>query len=363
MHGIRVLIISMLFVSSAAFASDWRIVKCGGRDHVTLENVAEFYSLGEMRRASLNFNLGDSPRGLRGAVGSNELYINNLKFILSYPVTEHDGKPVVSRMDLTKVIEPVLRPSRIKGADKVDTVILDPGHGGHDNGATSFYGNEKTFTMDVAARTKAALEQRGFKVHLTRTTDSFVPLEERVRFANRFSNALFISIHFNSGNSGASGLETYTLAPRGVPSMAADGPRLSDLQTCAGNSYDPENMALATAAHAALVSRSRLYDRGIKRARFVVIRDITIPGVLIEGGFLSSGADARKIAMPAYRQNMAQAITDAVLHYGRAVGSNAASGLLASKSSGSSTGPQVQHYPRVRLRATQPVVITSPTAN
>jgi N-acetylmuramoyl-L-alanine amidase len=109
--------------------------------------------------------------------------------------------------------------------------------------------------------------------------------------------ALFIAFHFNSGGDGANGIETYTLAPRGVPSMAADGPMLSDLRANPGNVCDAENMALACATHASLISHARLYDRGIKRARFVVIRDITIPGVLIEGGFLSNPEDARLIVV------------------------------------------------------------------
>jgi N-acetylmuramoyl-L-alanine amidase len=132
-------------------------------------------------------------------------------------------------MDLVKVIEPVLRPSRIKGAEAVDTIVLDAGHGGHDNGAASLYGYEKTFTLDVVNRARLMFLQAGFKVYMTRSTDTFIPLEERVRFANQFPNALFISVHFNSGGAGT-GLETYTLAPRGVPSMMADGPRVSDLQ-------------------------------------------------------------------------------------------------------------------------------------
>jgi N-acetylmuramoyl-L-alanine amidase len=155
-------------------------------------------------------------------------------------------------------------------------------------------------------------------VHLTRSTDTFVGLDERVRYANQFENALFISIHFNSGGAGT-GLETYTLAPRGVPSMMADGPRISDLDNCPGNIRDAENMALATATHAALVVRSKMYDRGIKRARFVVIRDLTIPGVLIEGGFLSNSYDAKLIASPEYRQQMASCILQAVQNYRRAL--------------------------------------------
>jgi N-acetylmuramoyl-L-alanine amidase len=88
---------------------------------------------------------------------------------------------------------------------------------------------------------------------------------------------------------------------------------------CPGNVRDAENMALATAMHAALVVRSKMYDRGIKRARFVVIRDITIPGVLIEGGFLSNSFDAKLVATPDYRQQMASCILQAVQNYRRAL--------------------------------------------
>jgi N-acetylmuramoyl-L-alanine amidase len=284
-----------------------------------MRNVAEFYGLADYERTSNTLTLGSPGRSLRGTVGSNELYINNLKFILSYPIEEVDGEAIVSRMDLTKVIEPVLRPSRIRDAAVIDSVVLDPGHGGYDNGATSIWGCEKTYALDVAWRAKALLEMQGLKVYMTRTTDEFIPLEDRVHFANMHPTALFIAIHFNSGGADASGIETYTLAPRGVPSMAADGPLLSDLRPSAGNICDAENMALACATHASLICHSRLYDRGIKRARFVVIRDICLPGVLIEGGFLSNPDDARLIATPQYREEEAQCIAIAVRNYRNAV--------------------------------------------
>lgn len=190
--------------------------------------------------------------------------------------------------------------------------------------------------------------RRGLKVVLTRSSDVFVPLEERARIANRHPNGLFVSVHFNSGGSGT-GLETYTLAPRGVPSMMADGPRISDLDPCPGHACDAQNIALATAMHAALVVKSRLYDRGIKRARFVVIRDIQIPGVLIEGGFLSNTNDARLIATPAYRQTMAQCIFQAVQNYRRAVAPQASD--LPAGNAESEPSPMVS--------ADGPTVITS----
>jgi N-acetylmuramoyl-L-alanine amidase len=299
-------------------------------------------------------------RSLRGSLGSVEFYINGLKFNLSYPIAESGGKMVISRMDLTKVIEPVLRPSKIKNAEKIDTIVLDAGHGGHDRGALSPYGCEAQYTLDVVARTRALLMQAGFKVVLTRSNDTFIPLGERTRIANQYSNALFISVHFNSGGAGT-GLETYTLAPRGVPSMMADGPRVSDLDMCTGNVNDAQNMALATATHASLVVRSKMFDRGIKRARFVVIRDIEIPGVLIEGGFLSNLYDARIIAMPAYRQQMASCILQAVQNYRRAVGTQ-----IADVAKVGGDGPQVEtNGPRMRINPTQndaePTVVV-PTA-
>ena len=303
----RLFIVIFLFCA-AARAGDWTVIKSGGRDYVTLRNVADFYELGDYRRVSNTLTLGTPTRSLLGTVGSNEFYINNLKFILSYPIEQVNGQAIISRMDLTKVIEPVLRPSRIRDAAVIDSVVLDPGHGGYDNGAMSVWGCEKNYALDVAWRTKALLEAVGLRVYMTRTRDEFVPLEERVRFANAHPRALFIAIHFNSGGPDANGIETYTLAPRGVPSMAADGPMLSDLRPCAGNVCDAENMALACATHASL-----------KRARFVVIRDIDIPGVLVEGGFLSNPGDARLIATPLYRQEEAQCIAIAVRNYRNAV--------------------------------------------
>ncbi len=323
----EILTIFALLFCVRTFAADWTLVKHDGRDYVTFDNVAQFYGLGNVQRSGNGFSIAIGNRSLKGQAGSVEFFINNLKFNLSYPVIDQSGHLCISRMDLVKIVEPVLRPSKIQDSELVDTVILDPGHGGHDNGATSPFGNEKTFTLDVANRARMLFLQQGYKVYMTRNSDEFIPLEDRVRFANRFPNALFISIHFNSGGAGT-GLETYTLAPRGVPSMMADGPRVSDLQECPGNGRDAENMALATATHASLIVHLHafdhgMYDRGIKRARFVVIRDIMIPGVLVEGGFLSNLYDAKLIANQEYREGMATSIFQAVQTYRRAVGQSA----------------------------------------
>jgi N-acetylmuramoyl-L-alanine amidase len=211
----------------------------------------------------------------------------------------------------------------------------------------------------VVSRARLLFMQAGFKVVLTRSSDTFISLPDRVRIANAQKNALFISVHFNAGGAGT-GLETYTLAPRGVPSRAADGPSITDLTPCAGHQNDAENMALATATHAAMVVRSRMWDRGIKRARFVVIRDIAIPGVLVEGGFLTNVNDAKVVATPQYRQQMAGAILQAVQNYRRAVGTQA--GVVAVQRVGPEPPPPpVTEPPADSTTEEGPRVIT-PTA-
>ncbi len=309
-----------LLPARAQAAGDWKLVKHQGRDHVTVANIANFYGFTSQTSSGNSFRLATGRTSLSGSVGSVEILINGIKFIMSYPAEQVNGQILISRMDLSKLIEPVLRPGRIQGGANSRTIILDAGHGGHDTGARGLWGNEKNFTLDVANRARDLLTRLGYQVKMTRSTDRFIPLHERAAFANRHPNALFISIHFNSSNNrDATGIETFTLAPRGVPSTWQDGPRVSDFQLCAGNARDAENMVLATAAHASMLRRLRMPDRGIKRARFVVIREIKIPGVLLEGGFVTHSTDSRRIASPAYRQEMAYSIVDAVKSYRTAV--------------------------------------------
>ncbi|HEV3063935.1 MAG TPA: N-acetylmuramoyl-L-alanine amidase [Chthoniobacterales bacterium] len=311
---------SLLFLLACnALGFDWTLIKHDGRDYVPVEDVAKFYSFTQADYANDTVNLEGATLRMQGAVNARELYLNGLKFILSFPIIKVDNKILMSRMDLSKLVEPVLRPAKISTAP-VHTVVLDAGHGGYDQGAFSILGNEKDFALDVVERARDLLTKAGFNVRLTRSADVFVRLEDRAAFTNRQSNAIFVSVHFNAGaREDAGGVETYSLAPRGVPSTNNANVSLVDFQPCIGNLRDPENIALATAMHAALITKLRVSDRGIKRARFIVLRDCNIPAVLIEGGFLTNAQDRVRIATPIYRQMLAQAILQGVLSYNRAV--------------------------------------------
>ncbi|MCX7869451.1 MAG: N-acetylmuramoyl-L-alanine amidase [Terrimicrobiaceae bacterium] len=303
--------------------AEWNVVLHEGRRYVTIENVAEFYRMTVEASSGPDFRLAAPGRSIVGRAGARDIRINGVKYVLCFPMASKDGRTIISAMDVTKIIEPVLRPQKIQNATAVKTVVLDPGHGGHDSGAKGPFGKEKDAALDVALRAKKLLEAQGYTVRMTRTTDVFVPLEERARFANRFPNAVFVSIHFNKSRSNAgTGIETYCLAPRGVPSMDEENLSYSDYKLHPGHARDPENIALATAVHASMVRKINLPDRGIKRARFHVIRETQIPGILLEGGFMNHPVDARLIASPIFRQQMAGAILAGVNTFRGAVAGN-----------------------------------------
>jgi hypothetical protein len=96
-------------------------------------------------------------------VGSDDIFINNVKFCLSFPVQERNGQAMVSRVDLVKLLHPIIRPSHIQNAVGFNTVVIDPGHGGEDSGAVGSYGAEKNYTLDTAFRLKRKLEAAGYR--------------------------------------------------------------------------------------------------------------------------------------------------------------------------------------------------------
>ena len=296
----------------------FEIVKYEGRDYVTAESMHRFYRFSTFKVDGNRVLLSNPTLILKADIGSQEMLMNNIKFILSYPLTTVGGKPAFSRLDLCKLIDPVLLPSHISDSDPFDTVVVDAGHGGHDSGARGVYGFEKDFTLQMALTVKTALMQRGFKVVMTRSTDEFITLGGRAEIANATPHSIFLSLHFNSSGPAASGIETFALSPQGSASTFM-GQRSSDYHAFTGNHQDSANIALATAVHAMVIHRFKLVDRGIKRARWSVLTGCNRPGILFEGGFVTNGTECRLIASTTYRTAVAAAIGDAIVNYRRAL--------------------------------------------
>lgn len=172
------------------------------------------------------------------------------------------------------------------------TVVIDAGHGGHDRGAANGKVYEKHLALDTAYRLQAILKKMGYHTVMTRSRDYFVPLGERARIANAQSNAIFVSIHFNhTWRKEASGLETFY--------------------------FHSEAAQMASFVQAGIVRHTATQNRHAKFARFFVLRKTSIPGILVEGGFVSNQRECDRMKSAAFRQGIAEGIAEGVKRYAK----------------------------------------------
>lgn len=296
----------------------WKLIEHEGRDYVPAQDIQRFYEFPRLQREGRHLFFRAARLVMRWTSGTDDIFINNVKFCLSFPVLERDGKFHVSRMDLSKLIDPIIKPSHIKNAIVFDTVVIDPGHGGEDSGAVGSYGAEKVYALDTAFRLKRELEPLGYKVVLTRSTDVFISRPRRVEIANTTPKSIFVSLHYNSYTSTAQGLETFALAPQGTANTDK-ALKASDMVGRRGNERDSENIALATAVHANCLFKLRSVDRGVKRHRFDVLAGIQRPAILVEGGFVSNASEGARIHMATFRDTLAKAISGGIQNFRKAL--------------------------------------------
>jgi N-acetylmuramoyl-L-alanine amidase len=311
--------VGVFIISHSSFAADdWQFIKINGRDYLTVDNISKFYGLpAEVAPSGAQIKLETVKNPLEFITGSREVIINGARSWLCFPVLEQNGNFLVSRTDVAKTIEPLVRPHRITNTGKIGTVVLDPGHGGHDKGAVCRYGSEKNFALDVARQLRPLLQAKGFRVIMTREGDYFVPLEVRARIANTARDSIFVSIHFNATDRdpSATGFEIFSFTPRGAPSTSDNWVTSSSASVQAGSKVDAQSMALSACIYHSLLGHIPEFDRGIKRARFAVLRLTEVPAVLVEGGFLTERGESRLIAKKDWRGRLAQAISVGIENY------------------------------------------------
>jgi N-acetylmuramoyl-L-alanine amidase len=296
----------------------------------TLSAASTDYYLGESVR---QLGLRDAPRQANDGRSSERyvtrgglslyaeyskefILVDGVKVMLEDPVGSQRGHLTLSKLDYEKVFVPLFWEAPTAG---VRRIVIDPGHGGKDTGKINgpYKYNEKAATLDTAARLKIVLEKQGFEVVFTRTKDVFIELEDRPAVVVATKADLFISLHYNAGPAGdtaSSGIETYCLTPAGQKSTNA-GKAKSTTGAEAGNRFDTANMQLAWGIQRRLLAGTGSEDRGVRRARFAVLRPLTCPGVLIEGGFISSRKEGAQIADAAYRQKIAESVAAGIVDY------------------------------------------------
>ena len=247
--------------------------------------------------------------------------VNGINVALSFPVALDHGTLLIAQMDLNTAIRPLLFLPRFADPKRITTICLDPGHGGKDTGNHTFWHSEKTYTLALALELRDQLQKAGFNVILTRSRDTYVELPDRPALANRRGADLFVSLHFNAtptGKDDVEGPQTYCITPVGASSTDAQGEGANFGPTTA-NRVEQRSLLLAYQMQKSLVQSLRVPDRGVRRARYAVLRDAAMPAILIEGGYMTHPVERKKIYDAAYRRQMAQAMVKGILTYQRLV--------------------------------------------
>ncbi len=223
----------------------------------------------------------------------------------------------INRMDVETIWNPLFTPGPALREQGWELVMIDPGHGGRDPGAEIPGLLEKDITWAISRRVTDILRAQGIAVLLTRKGDWTRSLEYRTDLARRKGADLFVSIHANKAHSRqAGGIESFVLPARGFPPTTSTIP---DDGIYPGNAHDAANTLLGHYVHRSLIRKTGAVDRGLKRARFAVLRDAPCPAVLVECGFMSHPGDEQRLRSTVYLDLLAEAIAEGIQAYLSAV--------------------------------------------
>ncbi|WP_232713533.1 N-acetylmuramoyl-L-alanine amidase [Bacillus xiapuensis] len=219
----------------------------------------------------------------------------------------NNEKPNVTIIPPGGVPAPKPDPKPIQPAGNVDpriaqkVIVLDPGHGGSDPGSDGYGLLEKDVALATGLKVNSYLKKTPFQVKMTRSSDWYPTLSGRVSFAKRAGADVFVSIHNNAFNGSANGTETYYYSAYRNPNVA-------------------DSKLLASKIQKRLITAWKLKDRGVKNGNFHVIRENTMPAVLVELGFIDNYHDNQKLRSPYWRDVAAKAISYGILDYYKAKG-------------------------------------------
>lgn len=273
---------------------------------------------------------------IRLAPGLSVALVNGVPQPLGAPVVLHDGIVWIPARALLPWATPVPPMGTVPpgGMYAIRTVVLDAGHGGRDAGAVGAGGiREKDVVLDITRRLRSRLEAEGIKVIMTRSDDRFISLGQRAALANRHHADLFVSIHANASRArGASGYEVYYLSEAtddaaralAVAENAAleleTGPRLTQsTEAIVWDLLNTENRTTSRELAAVVCRGMRQFlpadNRGVKSARFYVLKWTQMPAILVEVGFVTNRTEGQRLRVADYRQHVSDGIAHGLLAY------------------------------------------------
>tara|TARA_R110002096_G_scaffold16106_48_gene55326 strand:- start:10761 stop:11825 length:1065 start_codon:yes stop_codon:yes gene_type:complete len=298
----------------------WNSIKIDGRNYVAVADLAKAYSMTRMtpREDPKEIAFGGDKHTLAVKIDSRQSLIDGVRHWLSFPVVSKDEnkRVFVSLIDVRSTIVPAFEPGAAQGIGPVKTIVFDPGHGGHDPGGIGLLGVERDYTLDLVKRTRKLLEAKGITVVQNRLSDFFIPLHKRPSMTKNYDAPIFVSLHLNAAtNREANGIEIFSIPPLGAPPHGAKPDKKADIEKHPNTPHEPASFILANTIHQALLGKTAAFDRGVKRARFSVLRHASVPAVLVEGGFISHKEEAKRIHTPEWRQKFASALADGIEAY------------------------------------------------
>lgn len=297
----------------------WEMLFHEGTEYVTATSISKFYRFPSLEHHKDHIAFISPVLIMLGTAGSRDFRLNNIKMVLCHPVLHLDQSFYISRLDLCKIIDPVLRPSKILKSTGFDTVILDPAIIESKPGTSAPEGPEADYPLKLARALRTNLEKRGLKVVLTREDSTPLPVEARSLQANSTPGSIYLHLQLKNGTKGVRGIESIALAPEGAPaSNFPDQPE--EVGAFPGNKRDSENIALATALQASAVANLRLTDGGVHQGRLEELRALEQPGASFVAGYLTHPSDVALIKTDKFHKDLAQALGDAIESFRRAVG-------------------------------------------
>lgn len=284
----------------------WEPQVIGKAEYIPLEQIRGFYGFDPIERRERELVLNTPEISMKLAMGSREIAINGTKLILQNEVKGKDGGAFLSKADVSGMIDPILRPEFIKEMWNFNTVVIDPGYGGKNQGVESAWGTAAEHSLVIARLVKAELEKRGLKVVMTREDDQDLLLKDRARIANGVDGAtILINITFESGPKDRRGVSTSALASHG-DRLAEEGQGLTNA-----------SVALGMAVHGSILRRlgKNTEDRGLGRTKYSVLSEAKCPRISVNAGYLTHPIDGINAGNDKYRDAIAKGVADGVLKY------------------------------------------------
>lgn len=313
-RGIGILLI--LFLTACTSPSAVRTLDAHGHTYVPMKSIASYFSMTVSQPAPDRIRLKNKWHTLEFETNSRRCWVNGTMLWLNNPLRRVGSQWGLQEPDFSKTLDPSIRPYVFLKNVGRRIVVLDPGHGGDDKGAVSprkIY--EKLLTKNIATRVRDTLKSRGVTVYLTRETDKNVSLTERGKIAARHRADVFVSLHADSASATAEGASTFVLSLPKQYSTHSYGQGSAPSAINPGNKYDKANQALGTRIQEKLIQSTGQNDRGVKRARFQVLREAPCPAALVEMAFITNPKEEAFVLSKSGQEKIAKGIADGILAY------------------------------------------------